>query len=70
MYIKAEGIRLAHKATFGRSEPFIVVGAPAFNEEKISIARVILLAKEHADKVIVCDDGSTDLTEQRSTVKA
>jgi len=39
----------------------IVVGIPAYNEEK-TIAKVILLAQKHADKVIVCDDGSTDLT--------
>ena len=39
----------------------IVAGIPAYNEEK-TIAKVILLAQKHADRVIVCDDGSTDLT--------
>jgi len=39
----------------------IVAGIPAYNEEK-TIAKVILLAQRHVDKVIVCDDGSTDLT--------
>jgi len=39
----------------------IIVGIPAYNEEK-AIAKVILLAKKHADVVIVCDDGSSDLT--------
>jgi len=39
----------------------IVVGIPAYNEEK-TIAKVILLAQKHADTVIVCDDGSKDLT--------
>jgi len=34
---------------------------PAYNEES-SIAKVILRAKRHVDEVIVCDDGSTDLT--------
>lgn len=42
-------------------KPFIVVGIPAFNEEK-TIARVVLKAQKHADKVVVCDDGSSDLT--------
>jgi len=44
----------------------IVAAIPAFNEEK-SIARTILLAKRHVDLVIVCDDGSTDLTGEIST---
>lgn len=39
----------------------IVAGIPAYNEEK-TIAKVILLAQRHVDKVIVCDDGSTDMT--------
>ena len=39
----------------------IVAGIPAYNEEK-TIARVILLAQKHVDAVIVCDDGSHDLT--------
>lgn len=34
---------------------------PACNEES-SIAKVILLARQHVDNVIVCDDGSTDMT--------
>jgi glycosyltransferase involved in cell wall biosynthesis len=40
---------------------FVVVGIPAFNEEK-NIARVVLKALRFADKVLVCDDGSTDMT--------
>ncbi len=42
-------------------EPLVVVGIPAFNEEK-TIARVVLGAQKHAHIVVVCDDGSTDLT--------
>jgi glycosyltransferase involved in cell wall biosynthesis len=42
-------------------KPFVVVGIPAFNEEH-TIARIILEAQKSADKVIVCDDGSTDYT--------
>lgn len=49
------------KTILNESDPFILVGVPASNEEK-TIARVILLAKENADRVVVCDDGSTDLT--------
>jgi len=41
--------------------PRIVVCIPAFNEEK-NIAKVIVLAKKHVDEVVVCDDGSTDMT--------
>jgi glycosyltransferase involved in cell wall biosynthesis len=40
-----------------------VVVIPAFNE-KARIAKVILKTKAYADKVIVCDDGSTDRTSQ------
>jgi glycosyltransferase involved in cell wall biosynthesis len=43
----------------------IVAGIPAFNEEK-SIAKVIILARRHIDKVIVCDDGSQDMTGELS----
>ena len=39
----------------------MVVGIPAFNEEK-TIARVVLEAQKSADVVVVCDDGSSDLT--------
>lgn len=44
-----------------RNKPFVVVGIPAFNEEK-TIARVVLGAQRYADVVVVCDDGSSDLT--------
>ncbi|MBS7281182.1 MAG: glycosyltransferase family 2 protein [Candidatus Freyarchaeota archaeon] len=52
-----------HGELVGVSEakPFVVVGIPAFNEER-SIARVVLKAQRYADVVIVCDDGSSDLT--------
>ena len=45
----------------GLQIPLIVVGIPAFNEEK-TIARVVLGAQKNAHIVIVCDDGSADLT--------
>jgi glycosyltransferase involved in cell wall biosynthesis len=43
------------------AKPFVVVGIPAYNEEK-SIAHVILNAQKFSDAVVVCDDGSKDLT--------
>lgn len=43
------------------NEPFIVAGIPAFNEEH-SIAHVILAAQNFAQVVVVCDDGSSDMT--------
>ena len=39
----------------------ITVGLPAYNEEK-NIAKIIVKLKKIADQIIVCDDGSTDLT--------
>ena len=39
----------------------IIVGLPAYNEEKY-IGSIILQAKKYADEVIVVDDGSTDRT--------
>jgi glycosyltransferase involved in cell wall biosynthesis len=39
----------------------IVVGIPAFNEEK-TIARVVIEAQNYSHIVVVCDDGSADMT--------
>lgn len=39
----------------------MVAAIPAYNEEK-NIGRVVLLAQRCVDKVIVCDDGSNDMT--------
>ena len=39
----------------------IAIGIPAFNEEK-SIASIILRLKKKYETIIVCDDGSADLT--------
>src|SRR4030042_682944 len=38
-----------------------MVGIPAVNEEN-SIARVVMEAQKFADAVVVCDDGSVDMT--------
>lgn len=42
-------------------KPLIIAAIPAYNEEK-TIAKVVLLAQKYVDKVVVCDDGSTDMT--------
>jgi glycosyltransferase involved in cell wall biosynthesis len=45
----------------GRLEPFVVACIPALNEEN-RIAGVIVRAQKYVDHVIVCDDGSVDMT--------
>jgi glycosyltransferase involved in cell wall biosynthesis len=39
----------------------VVIGIPAYNEEK-NIASIILKLKKITENIIVCDDGSNDLT--------
>ncbi len=41
----------------------IIIGIPAYNEGK-NIASIILKLRPFADKIIVCDDGSTDMTNE------
>ena len=41
----------------------VVVCIPALNEER-NIAKVIVGSKKFADRIIVCDDGSTDMTSE------
>lgn len=55
--ISVEGFQLDKNVR----KKYIVLCIPAYNEEK-TIARVILKAKKYVDKVIVGDDGSTDMT--------
>jgi len=54
-------LALRDSAVTNLHEPLVVVGIPALDEEK-TIARVILEAEKHVRIVVVCDDGSTDLT--------
>ncbi len=66
MVLAKESNSLLIESTYaGLQEPFIVVGIPAFNEEK-TIASVVLGAQKHAHIVVVCDDGSSDLTSEIS----
>ncbi|MGB9728107.1 MAG: glycosyltransferase family 2 protein [Nitrososphaeria archaeon] len=44
-----------------KKQPYIVACIPAYNEEK-NIAGVVIKTLKYVDKVIVCDDGSKDLT--------
>ena len=46
---------------FNKSSELIVAGIPAFNEER-TIAKLVLEIQKFVDVVLVCDDGSTDLT--------
>lgn len=46
------------------SNPVVVACIPAFNEER-RIASVIVRAMRSVDRVVVCDDGSGDLTAVR-----
>jgi len=41
--------------------PFVVACIPAYNEEK-TIGSVVVRTMRFVDKVVVCDDGSRDLT--------
>jgi len=41
--------------------PLVVACIPAFNEERY-VASVLVRLRECVDRVIVCDDGSVDLT--------
>ncbi|MFQ6085478.1 MAG: glycosyltransferase family 2 protein [Candidatus Bathyarchaeia archaeon] len=42
-------------------KPLVVAGIPAYDEEK-TIPRVIVQVKPYVDRIIVCDDGSSDMT--------
>lgn len=43
------------------NQKMVVACIPAYNEEK-SIARIVIESLPHVSKILVCDDGSSDLT--------
>jgi len=45
----------------GGEELWVVACIPAFNQEK-SIGGVVIRTQRFVDSVVVCDDGSVDLT--------
>ncbi|MEM4218362.1 MAG: glycosyltransferase family 2 protein [Candidatus Methanomethylicaceae archaeon] len=45
----------------GNGMPLVIACIPAYNEER-NIASVLLKTMKYVDKVIVCDDGSLDMT--------
>jgi glycosyltransferase involved in cell wall biosynthesis len=61
MQLKKDSATFENVLVNALPKPFVVVGIPAFNEEK-TIARVVVESQKFANEVIVCDDGSTDLT--------
>jgi glycosyltransferase involved in cell wall biosynthesis len=62
MLVEVEDTQVIVDSTpLAKDKPFVVVGIPAFNEEH-SVARVILESQKFADAVVVCDDGSSDMT--------
>ena len=44
-------------------KPFVVACILAYDEER-AIGSVLVRTMKHVDKVVVCDDGSMDLTEE------
>ena len=58
-------VLITNSPAIDTQKPFVAVGIPAFNEE-YSIARIVIKAQKYANTVIVCDDGSTDMTAQIS----
>ena len=53
--------RLLGKLTANGTNLLVVAGLPAYNEEK-TIAKVVVNAQKYANIVVVCDDGSSDMT--------
>ena len=53
--------QIKDKFPLDKPSPLIVAAIPAFNEER-TIAKLVLEAQKHVDVVLVCDDGSEDMT--------
>ncbi len=58
--VKPSGMNGGYQGHYIRSGAIVAI-LPAFNEE-VSIGSVVLRARQHAHRVIVIDDGSTDRT--------
>jgi len=50
--------KLKEQLSLGNPKPLVVAAIPAFNVER-TIAKLVLEAQKF---VVVCDDGSTDMT--------
>jgi glycosyltransferase involved in cell wall biosynthesis len=62
MLLEVEEIRvLLDPIVVYKNKPVVVVGIPAFNEERM-VFKVVFDAQKFADVVVVCDDGSSDQT--------
>lgn len=60
-YREIKGLLTPESVEEAIGKPSIVAVIPAYNEEP-SIAEAILKVQNQVDRVIVCDDGSTDMT--------
>lgn len=56
-----EQVQFNQNANKIKKDPKIIVCIPAYNEEK-NIASIVKRARNYADEIIVCDDGSSDNT--------
>ena len=63
VFVEKPQIYIEASSTISLQKPIVIVGIPAFNEEA-SIARTVLEAQKFSDAIIVCDDGSTDMTSE------
>jgi glycosyltransferase involved in cell wall biosynthesis len=54
-------LQLKEQPTENKSKQLVVAAIPAFNVER-TIAKMVLDTQKYADIVLVCDDGSTDMT--------
>ncbi|MFA5364137.1 MAG: glycosyltransferase family 2 protein [Candidatus Bathyarchaeia archaeon] len=54
-------LRLEEQPATNKPKQLVVVAIPAFNVER-TIAKLVLDTQKYADVVLVCDDGSTDMT--------